>query len=48
MEILTDMEFPSELLPQVYHCIQAHSFSANIEPTTIEAKIIQDADRWMH
>lgn len=27
------------------HAIEAHSFSAGIEPRTIEAKIVQDADR---
>lgn len=27
------------------HAIEAHSFSANIEPVTVEAKILQDADR---
>jgi len=29
----------------VSHAITAHSFSANIEPQTLEAKILQDADR---
>lgn len=29
----------------VIHAIEAHSFSANIAPTTIEARIVQDADR---
>jgi uncharacterized protein len=27
------------------HAIEAHSFSAGIEPTSIEARILQDADR---
>ena len=27
------------------HAIEAHSFSANIPPLTLEAKIVQDADR---
>ena len=27
------------------HAIEAHSFSANIEPRTLEAEILQDADR---
>jgi uncharacterized protein len=44
-EILNDMSFPTEKLSGVAHCIEAHSFSANIEPETIEAKIVQDADR---
>lgn len=29
----------------VSHAIEAHSFSANIAPVTLEAKILQDADR---
>lgn len=29
----------------VAHAVEAHSFSANIEPLTLEAKILQDADR---
>jgi uncharacterized protein len=29
----------------VTHAIEAHSFSANIEPQTVEAMILQDADR---
>lgn len=45
IQILKLMNFPNEKLEAVSHCIQAHSFSANIEPQTIEAKIVQDADR---
>ena len=37
--------FPAEKLPGVAHAIEAHSFSAGIAPTTIEAQIVQDADR---
>lgn len=44
-EILKDMDFPLEKLENVAHCIEAHSFSAGIEPETIEAMIVQDADR---
>jgi uncharacterized protein len=43
--ILTTMNFPKEKLDAVCHAIEAHSFSAKIQPETIEAKIIQDADR---
>ena len=38
-------QFPTALMPGVQHAIEAHSFSANITPRTIEAKIVQDADR---
>lgn len=34
-----------EKLAAIAHCIESHSFSAGIEPRTIEAKIVQDADR---
>jgi uncharacterized protein len=37
--------FPAEKIEGVRHAIHAHSFSARIEPLTIEAKILQDADR---
>jgi len=44
-KILHDEKFPADKIPSVQHDIAAHSFSANIEPKTLEAKIIQDADR---
>ncbi|GAB3542160.1 HD domain-containing protein [Noviherbaspirillum agri] len=44
-EKLAEAGFPSEKLAGVAHAIEAHSFSAAIAPTTIEAKIVQDADR---
>jgi uncharacterized protein len=37
--------FPGELLDGVAHAIEAHSYSAAIAAETIEAKIVQDADR---
>ncbi len=43
--ILLELNFPSHEIDSVCHAIEAHSFSANIEPKTIEAKILQDADR---
>jgi uncharacterized protein len=42
---LARLGFPHGRLDGVAHAIEAHSFSAAIEPTTIEAKIVQDADR---
>jgi uncharacterized protein len=33
------------LLDAIGHAIEAHSFSANIAPQTLEAKVVQDADR---
>ncbi|AFP85392.1 putative HD superfamily hydrolase [secondary endosymbiont of Heteropsylla cubana] len=37
--------FPAKLYDGVTHAIEAHSFSAGIDPKTLEAKIVQDADR---
>jgi uncharacterized protein len=37
--------FPAERLDAVAHAIETHSFSAALGPETIEAKIVQDADR---
>lgn len=42
---LKHLGFPVERLDAVAHAIEAHSFSAGIAPVTIEAKIVQDADR---
>jgi uncharacterized protein len=39
------MGFPADRLDTVAHAIETHSFSAAIPPETIEAKIVQDADR---
>ncbi|WP_312242587.1 phosphohydrolase [Pantoea sp.] len=39
------IDFPEALLEPVAHAVQAHSFSAAIAPETLEAKIVQDADR---
>lgn len=36
---------PAEKLAAMAHAIEAHSFSASIPPETLEAKILQDADR---
>ncbi len=39
------IDFPAELIDAVAHAVKAHSFSAAIAPETLEAKIVQDADR---
>lgn len=44
-EFLLSIDFTAEKIENVKHAIQAHSFSARIEPKSIEAKIVQDADR---
>jgi uncharacterized protein len=42
---LAGIDYPAELIPEVAHAIEAHSFSAGIPCRTLEAKIVQDADR---
>jgi uncharacterized protein len=37
--------YPRACLPDVRHAIEAHSYSAGILPCTLEAKVVQDADR---
>ncbi|PKA72086.1 uncharacterized protein ATI02_5121 [Pseudomonas baetica] len=43
--VLTDLRWPEAKIKTVAHAIEAHSFSANITPVALEAKIVQDADR---
>ncbi|MBK7842472.1 MAG: HD domain-containing protein [Bdellovibrionales bacterium] len=45
IEFLKSIDYPSEYYDEIAHAIEAHSFSANLEVNTIEAKIVQDADR---
>jgi len=39
------LSFSHDHVQDILHAIEAHSFSGNTEPKTIEAKIVQDADR---
>lgn len=43
--ILRELGWTQERIHRVEHSIEAHSFSAGISPETMEAKILQDADR---
>ncbi len=42
---LTALDFPMGKLAAVAHAIETHSFSAALAPQSIEARIVQDADR---
>ena len=42
---LREAGYPGTLIPDVEHAIEAHSFSAGITPRTVEAAVVQDADR---
>lgn len=44
-DLLTDYGWVDSKVAKVVHAIEAHSFSAQIEPNSIEAKVLQDADR---
>lgn len=44
-ELLAEMGWDEERTQAVAHAIECHSYSANITPTSLEAKILQDADR---
>jgi len=45
IEFLREINYPDHTFDAIHHAIAAHSFSANIETTTLEAKVVQDADR---
>lgn len=42
---LQKIAYPAHYLPDIHHAIAAHSFSAKITPRTLEAQVVQDADR---
>ena len=44
-ELLKSWNYPQENMAEIKHAIAAHSYSANIAPQTLAAKIVQDADR---
>lgn len=44
-EVLSSLSWSNDRIDQVCHAIEAHSYSAGIPPTSLEAKILQDADR---
>lgn len=44
-QLLTDHHFNPDKLPKVQACIRNHSYSKGVVPTTLEEKIVQDADR---
>ena len=45
VRFLTSIDYQPDLLDQIHHAIEAHSFSANLQTKTLEAQIVQDADR---
>ncbi len=45
VRFLRSINYPEQHLANIAHAIAAHSFSAGIMPTTLEARVVQDADR---
>ena len=45
LEILKNIGFPQDKIFKVCYCIKVHRYSKGIIPITLEAKIVQDADR---
>lgn len=45
VSFLAGAGYPAAVLPDIAHAIEAHSYSAGIPPRTIEAQVVQDADR---
>lgn len=43
--LLRTAAYPAQHINAIEHAIAAHSFSARIAPQTLEAKVVQDADR---
>jgi uncharacterized protein len=43
--LLAEQGFDSEFVERVGYCIRVHPFSRGIVPETLEAKVLQDADR---
>ena len=44
-DFLGQVGYEGALIPAIEHAIVAHSFSARVTPETLEAKVVQDADR---
>lgn len=45
IQFLASINYDAKLFDDIHHAIVAHSFSANIKTKTVEAQIVQDADR---
>ncbi len=42
---LEEEAYPDRWIPGIEHAIAAHSYSGNVTPETLEAEVVQDADR---
>lgn len=44
-ELLSELEYPADLIESIKHCINTHRYRTNNVPQSIEAKILFDADK---
>jgi uncharacterized protein len=44
-ELLLELNWENDGIEAICHAVEAHSFTAGIKPVTLEARILQDADR---
>jgi uncharacterized protein len=42
---LSEIAYPAEWIGDIHHAIEAHSYSAGVPPRSLEAQVVQDADR---
>jgi uncharacterized protein len=45
IDFLSQINYPEKYFNEIHHAIAAHSFSAEIETKSVEACVVQDADR---
>ncbi|MFN3454749.1 MAG: HD domain-containing protein [Pseudobdellovibrio sp.] len=45
IQFLKEINYPDQHFTEIKHAIRTHSYSAGIRPETVEAQIVQDADR---
>lgn len=43
-KILSELDFETEFVEKISHCIDSHRYSKAPEPATLEAKVLSDAD----
>jgi len=44
-KLLKSFRYPQDNIDKICYCIRTHSYSKRLVPATLEAKILQDADR---
>jgi len=44
-DFLSEAGYPTHWVDDIEHAIAAHSYSGDVPPETLEAKVVQDADR---